>query len=63
MKKTVFEGAATAIITPLFEDGSVDFETFGALIEFQIAAGIDAIVVAGTTGEGSTLSDKEHEEL
>ena len=63
MKKTVFEGAATAIITPLFEDGSVDFETFGALIEFQIAAGIDAIVVAGTTGEGSTLSDKEHRDV
>lgn len=60
MKNTVFEGAATAIITPFFEDGSVDFESFGALIDFQIASGIDAIVVAGTTGEGSTLSDEEH---
>ena len=60
MKKTVFTGAATAIITPFFEDGSVDYESFGALIEFQIASGIDAIVVAGTTGEGSTLSDEEH---
>ena len=60
MKKTVFMGAATAIITPLFEDGSIDFESFASLIDFQIAAGIDAIVVAGTTGEGSTLSDEEH---
>lgn len=60
MKKTVFEGAATAIITPFFEDGSVDFDSFGRLIDFQIAAGIDAIVVAGTTGEGSTLTDEEH---
>ena len=60
MKKTVFEGAATAIITPLFRDGSIDFESFGRLIEFQIASGIDAVVVAGTTGECSTLTDKEH---
>lgn len=63
MKKTVFTGAATAIITPMRADGSIDYESFGALIEFQIAAGIDAIVVAGTTGEGSTLSDKEHREV
>lgn len=63
MRKTVFAGAATAIITPFFNDGSIDFESFGRLIEFQIAAGIDAIVVAGTTGEGSTLTDKEHREV
>ncbi|MBR5923285.1 MAG: 4-hydroxy-tetrahydrodipicolinate synthase [Clostridia bacterium] len=63
MKKTVFEGAATAIITPMFSDGSIDFDSFGALIEFQIAAGIDAIVAAGTTGEGSTLSDDEHKKV
>ncbi|MBR6918452.1 MAG: 4-hydroxy-tetrahydrodipicolinate synthase [Clostridia bacterium] len=63
MKKTVFEGAATAIITPFFEDGSVDYESFGRLIDFQIDAGIDAIVVAGTTGEGSTLSDEEHRDV
>ena len=60
MKNTVFEGAATAIITPFFEDGSIDFESFGDLIDFQIESGIDAIVAAGTTGEGSTLSDEEH---
>lgn len=63
MKRTVFEGAATAIITPFFEDGSVDYESFGRAIDFQIACGIDAIVVAGTTGEGSTLSDEEHREV
>ncbi|MBR3592034.1 MAG: 4-hydroxy-tetrahydrodipicolinate synthase [Clostridia bacterium] len=59
MKNTVFLGAATAIITPLNEKG-IDFAAFGKLIEWQIAEGIDAIVVAGTTGEGSTLTDEEH---
>jgi 4-hydroxy-tetrahydrodipicolinate synthase len=60
MKKTIFSGAATAIITPMFPDGAIDFETFGKLIDFQIAEGIDAIVVCGTTGEASTMSDEEH---
>lgn len=59
MKQTIFTGAATAIVTPLNKDG-VDFEAFGKLIDWQIAEGIDAIVVAGTTGEGSTLTDEEH---
>ncbi|MBQ6714776.1 MAG: 4-hydroxy-tetrahydrodipicolinate synthase [Clostridia bacterium] len=59
MKNTIFEGAATAIVTPLNENG-VDYENFGKLIEWQIESGIDAIVVAGTTGEGSTLTDSEH---
>ncbi len=59
MKNTVFTGAATAIVTPLNKDG-IDFEAFGKLIEWQIAEGIDAIVAAGTTGEGSTLTDSEH---
>ncbi len=61
MKNTIFTGAATAIVTPLNKDG-VDFEAFGKLIDWQIAEGIDAIVVAGTTGEGSTLTDAEHKE-
>ncbi|MBR2616887.1 MAG: 4-hydroxy-tetrahydrodipicolinate synthase [Clostridia bacterium] len=61
MKNTVFMGAATAIITPLNERG-VDYEKFGALIEWQIREGIDAIVAVGTTGEGSTLTDAEHKE-
>lgn len=58
-KKRVFEGAATAIITPLDENG-VNYEEFEKLIEWQIAEGIDAIVACGTTGEGSTLTDEEH---
>ena len=59
LKKSIFEGAATAIVTP-FRDNKVDYETFGELIEFQINGGIDALVVAGTTGEGSTLTHEEH---
>ncbi|MBO5306053.1 MAG: 4-hydroxy-tetrahydrodipicolinate synthase [Clostridia bacterium] len=58
-KKSIFEGAATALITP-FADGKIDFDAFGKLIEFQIENGIDALVVAGTTGEAPTLSDVEH---
>ncbi len=61
MKKTVFTGAATAIVTPLTKDG-IDYKEFERLIEWQIAAGIDAIVAVGTTGEGSTLTDKEHKD-
>ena len=59
MKNTVFKGAATAIITP-FKDNKIDYERFGALIDWQIAEGIDGIVVCGTTGEASTLTDEEH---
>lgn len=59
LKKSIFTGAATAIVTP-FKNGEVDYETFGKLIEFQINGGIDALVVAGTTGEGSTLTHEEH---
>ena len=61
MKKTIFKGAATAIITPLNEKG-IDYERFGTLIDWQINEGIDAIVVCGTTGEASTLTDEEHRE-
>ena len=62
MKNTVFRGVATAIVTPMLNNGDVDYEQFGRLIEMQIAAGVDAIVAVGTTGEGSTLSDEEHKE-
>ncbi|MBR3430516.1 MAG: 4-hydroxy-tetrahydrodipicolinate synthase [Clostridia bacterium] len=62
MRNTVFTGAGTAIVTPMNETG-VDFETLGRLIDFQLEKGIDAIIAAGTTGEGSTLTDREHEEL
>ena len=59
MQEPIFVGAATAIVTPLTADG-IDYETFGRLIDWQIDSGIAAIVVAGTTGEGSTLTDQEH---
>ena len=59
MKNTVFTGVATAIVTPLTREG-IDYANFGRLIDWQIEAGIDAIVAVGTTGEGSTLSDAEH---
>ncbi len=62
MNNTVFKGAATAIITPMTEKG-VDYTKFEKLIEWQINEGIDALVIAGTTGEGSTLTDKEHREV
>ena len=62
MKNTVFKGVATAIVTP-FKNGKIDFESFDRLVEWQIKSGINAIVVAGTTGEGSTLTDEEHKAL
>ena len=61
MKNTVFTGAATAIITP-FKNNKIDYVAFAKLIDWQIAEGIDALVVCGTTGEGSTLTDEEHRE-
>ena len=60
MKKTIFTGAGVAIITPMHGDGSVNYEKLGELIEEQIAEGTDSIIICGTTGEASTLSDEEH---
>lgn len=60
MKKIVFTGAATAIVTPMYTDGSVNYDALGALIDFQLANGIDAIVTCGTTGESATLNHQEH---
>ena len=59
MKTPIFEGMATAIVTPLTENG-IDYDAFGKLIDWQIEQGINGIVVCGTTGEASTLSDDEH---
>lgn len=59
-KKPVFTGAAVAIITPMYTDGTVNYEEFGRIIEDQIAGHTDAIVVCGTTGESSTMPDEEH---
>lgn len=58
MKKILFKGCGTAIATPFTEDG-INFEEFKKLIEFQIAEGVDAIIVCGTTGESSTMTDEE----
>lgn len=57
------KGVYTAIITPFKEDGKIDFEAFGKLLEKQESAGVSGVVVAGTTGEGATLALSEKEEL
>lgn len=62
MKKTVFKGVATALVTPMNKNG-VDYDAFGKLIEWQINEGVNALVIAGTSGEGSTLTDEEHREV
>ena len=56
----IFTGAGVAIVTPMKENGEVNYEKFGELIEFQIENGTDAIIVCGTTGEASTLTHEEH---
>ncbi len=58
----IFRGVATALITPTNANG-VDYEAFGRLIDWQIESGINALVIAATTGEGPTLSDAEHREV
>jgi 4-hydroxy-tetrahydrodipicolinate synthase len=62
MKKNIFRGSGVAIITPFTENG-IDFEKLGELIEFQIKNSTDAIIVCGTTGESSTMSEEEYEEV
>ncbi|MBO5322552.1 MAG: 4-hydroxy-tetrahydrodipicolinate synthase [Oscillospiraceae bacterium] len=61
-QQTIFQGVATALVTPLTKDG-VDYAAFKKLIEWQIGQGINALVICGTTGEGSTLTDEEHREV
>ena len=61
-KNPIFTGAATALVTPLTEQG-VDYAAFEKLINWQIESGIDALVICGTTGEGSTLTDEEHRQV
>ena len=60
---SIFRGAGVAIVTPMYDNGAVNFDEFEKLIEFQIANGTDAIIVCGTTGESSTLSHEEHLEV
>jgi 4-hydroxy-tetrahydrodipicolinate synthase len=61
-KNPIFQGAATALVTPLNEQG-VDYPALERLIEWQIAEGISALVICGTTGEASTLTDEEHRQV
>ena len=61
-KREIFRGVGTALITP-FKDGRIDFDTLEVLIERQVSAGIDALVIGGTTAEAATLSDTERYEL
>lgn len=56
----IFTGAGTAIATPFYENGEVNYDSFAKMIEFQVENGIDAIIVCGTTGEASTLTHEEH---
>ena len=61
-KKTIFRGTATALVTPMSE-GRIDYTALSALIDMQIAGGITALVIGGTTGEAATLSDDERYEM
>lgn len=60
MKNTIFTGAAIAIITPMNNDGSINYDELGRIIDDQIEKGTDAIVICGTTGESATMTDDEH---
>ena len=62
MKKILFKGCGTAIATPFTETG-INFEALKKLIEYQIIEGADAIIVCGTTGESSTMSTNEKEDV
>lgn len=57
---SIFRGAGVAIVTPMYEDGTVNYDEFAKIVEYQIEKGTDAIIVCGTTGEASTLSHEEH---
>ena len=63
MGNPIFKGSAVAIVTPMNSDGSVNYEEYGKLIDFQINNGTDAIVACGTTGESATLTREEHCEV
>lgn len=62
MKNKKYKGVFTAIITP-FNNGKVDYSSFGKLIEHQVKSGVNGIVIGGTTGESSTLTEKEHQDI
>lgn len=57
---SIFKGSGVALITPFTKSGEVDYSKLKELVEFQISNNTDAIIICGTTGEASTLSEKEH---
>ena len=59
----IFKGAGVAIVTPMYEDGSVNYDKLAELLEEQIAGGTDAIIICGTTGESATMSEAEHSKV
>ncbi len=63
MRKLIFKGVATALITPFNENKSIDFVSFGKIIDSQLESGVNALVVCGTTGEASTLNYEERKAL
>ncbi len=60
VRTPVFTGTCTALVTPFDQNGNINYEAFGRLIDAQIAAGVDAVCVCGTTGESATMSIREH---
>ena len=56
----MLQGSLVAIVTPMFEDGSLDLDALRALIDFHVGAGTDGIVIVGTTGESPTVDFDEH---
>lgn len=60
MKNTIFTGAGIAIVTPFYDDGSINYDRLGEMIDHQIENHTDAIIICGTTGEASTMTDEEH---
>ena len=63
MKNTIFTGMATAIVTPMHTDGSIDYEALGRFVEFQINSGINGLVVMGTTGENATIEPEDQKKV
>ena len=63
MKNTIFTGMATAIVTPMHTDGSIDYEALSRFVEFQIGSGINGLVVMGTTGENATIEPEDQKKV
>lgn len=62
-KNTIFVGAGTAVVTPMNADGSINYDEFGRLLDFQVENGADSVIICGTTGESATMTDDEHRDV